>query len=352
MDDPIQSVKRRALVLVLLASLLAGLASSAACAPRVTDTAPTAADTAPRVAKATPPAADTASRVTSVPMTFAVIGDYGVDDANELAVANLVASWDPAFVITTGDGYLEPAGGSGTARYDESTGAYYGGWLKDITTTGARCPIGKAAVNAFFPSLGNHDYSDATPAPDTYLTYFTLPGAGFRNSSGNERYYDFVEGAIHFFVLNSNPEEPDGTSSTSAQGRWLRARLAASTSTWNVVYDHHPPYSSDSEHGSTDYMQWPFHAWGADVVISGHAHEYERIVHDGMAYLVNGLGGAARRGFATPVAGSVARYSGNWGAQKVTVTDTTLVFEFYDVSGALVDRYALSTAPSAPPAVP
>ena len=67
-------------------------------------------------------------------------------------------------------------------------------------------------------------------------------------------------------------------------------------------------------------MQWPFATWGADVVISGHAHTYERIVRDGIVYFVNGLGGASRYDFATPVTGSVARYSANWGAQKVTVS--------------------------------
>jgi len=277
-------------------------------------------------------------------MTFAVIGDYGMGDAHERAVAKLVASWDPAFIITTGDDYYSPAGGKGTGRYDESTGAFYGKWLKDISTTGRRLRKGPAEVNAFFPSLGNHDYVDARPAPKTYLRYFTLPGAGFANSSGNERYYDFVQGPVHFFVLNSNPEEPAGTSRGSRQARWLKAQLAASTSSWNVVYDHHPPYSSDDEHGSTDYMRWPFASWGADVVVSGHSHTYERIERDGIVYFVNGLGGADRYGFEKPVRGSAARYRSDWGAQRVTATETALEFEFRTVTGKVVDSYRLETA--------
>lgn len=319
-------MRRWALSFVLVASLLAGIASSG-CAPRVTDTATPAPRTTPAVAE--------------VPLTFAVIGDYGTDDAHEGAVAGLVASWDPAFVIATGDAYYEDAGGSGTGRYDESTGAYYGRWLKDISTTGRRLPVGPAAANAFFPALGNHDYTDATPAPETYLTYFALPGSDFTNTSGNERYYDFVRGPVHFFVLNSNPEESAGTGGASTQARWLKARLAASSSRWNIVYDHHPPYSSDSKHGSSAYMRWPFAEWGADVVISGHAHTYERIVRDGIVYFVNGLGGAERHGFEDPVNGSMVRYRADWGAQRVTVTETALEFEFRDVTGALVDRYRL-----------
>ena len=334
----VRTIRRLGLSLFLLASLLPA-ASSSGCVPHATTTAQDALSASSELATAAQPAQD-ASR------TFAVIGDYGIGNENELAVSKLVASWNPAFVIATGDDYYSPAGGSGTGKYDASTGAYYGNWLKDISTTGTSCPVGRAAVNAFFPALGNHDYSDATPAPETYLAYFTLPGTGFTNTSGNERYYDFVEGPVHFFVLDSNPEGMDGMSGTSAQALWLKAQLTASNSVWNVVYDHHPPYSSDSTHGSTDYMQWPFAAWGADVVISGHAHTYERINRDGIVYFVNGLGGAGRYRFDTPVIGSTARYCDDWGAQKVTATDSTLDFEFYNVSGALIDNYRLSATPA------
>ena len=71
-----------------------------------------------------------------------VTGDYGTDDAHEA----FVASWDPAFVIATGDDYYRSAGGTGTGKYDESTGTHYGTWLKDISTTGGRRPIGKATT--------------------------------------------------------------------------------------------------------------------------------------------------------------------------------------------------------------
>ncbi len=287
----------------------------------------------------------TATAVPSVemtPTTFAIIGDYGQGRAQERLVAKLVASWNPAFVITTGDNYTIESGGKGTGRYDRSTGAYYGAWLKDITTSGRRLPVGSAPVNAFFPALGNHDYSDSA-GPGDYLRYFRLPGEGFSNSSGNERFYDYVEGPIHFFVLNSNPREKEGVKATSRQGEWLRAQLAASTSPWNVVYDHHAPYSSGARHGSTSYMQWPFAAWGADAVISGHDHTYERIVRDGIVYFVNGLGGQIPvHQFDAPVAGSVVRYNGGWGAQRVTATDKRLRFEFYNAAGVLVDSHELA----------
>lgn len=298
--------------------------------------------TAPSVAPSSVPSESaTPTAPTEAPLRFAVIGDYGMGNDHAAKVADLVASWKPSFIIATGDDYYGPAGGSGSTKYDRSTGAFYCAWLADVTTSGKRCPQGKASTNAFFPALGNHDYSDATPGPATYLSYFQLPGTSFTNTSGNERYYDFVQGPVHFFVLNSNFQEPDGISSTSTQARWLKAQLAASTSAWNVVYDHHPPYSSDSTHGSTTALRWPFAKWGADVVLSGHSHTYERVEIGGLTYVVNGLGGAGRYGFGAPVSGSRVRYAGNWGAQEATATATTLTFDFHDITGKSVDSFTL-----------
>ena len=318
-----------------------------ACVPAATTPPPAAPTSAASPPAASNPAPSTAvaTPATSPPAasaSFAIIGDYGTGDSHEAAVAQLVASWNPDFIIAVGDDYYAPAGGKGTGRYDESTGAYYCRWLKDLTTSGRHCPSGQAPENAFFPAMGNHDYSDATPGPRSYLTYFALPGAGVPDTSGNERYYEFVEGRAHFFVLNSNPEEPDGTSSTARQAQWLKAQLAGSTSRWNIVYDHHPPYSSDATHGSTTDLRWPFARWGADAVISGHSHTYERIMRDGIVYFVNGLGGAPRYSFGRPVAGSKVRYDANWGAQRVTATPTTMEFAFYNVAGERVDSYTVA----------
>ncbi len=255
-----------------------------------------------------------------------------MNDKAEASVAKLVKSWKPEFIITTGDDYYDEAGGTGAGQYDRSTARYYGRWVEGHG----------AAANAFFPTLGNHDYTDANPGPQTYLDYFTLPGTGLANTSGNERYYDFVKGPIHFFALNSNPEEPGDFWPTGAQGAWLRKQMYTSTSPFNLVYDHHPPWSSDKKHGSLYQLRWPYSEWGADVMVSGHAHTYERIVRDDMVYFVNGIGGAPRYGFGPTVEGSQVRYDKNWGAQKVTATGSTLLFECYSVKGKLIDRWEVA----------
>lgn len=328
-----------------LVACLVSLAVVQGCAPRAfstTSRAPAGVSTGSAQIATAAIAAANATSSPNPPTVFAVIGDFGINDKNEREVSRLVASWNPSFIITTGDNYYRTAGqvGTGTNMYDVSVGAYYGAWLKDISTTGKRLPVGRAPVNAFFPSMGNHEYTSTSP--EIYTTYFNLPGAGFSNSSGNERYYDYVQGPIHFFVLNSNSKEPDGSDAASLQARWLQRQLSASTSPWNIVYFHHAPYTSDTRHSPKVRMRWPFAEWGADVVISGHDHNYERIMRDGIVYFVNGLGGGTRRPFGDPTEGSAVRYVDAFGAQRVTATDTTLDFEFINTGGVLVDRFHLS----------
>ena len=67
--------------------------------------------------------------------------------------------------------------------------------------------------------------------------------------------YDFVVDNVHFFALDSDPNEPDGVTSDSTQALWLRDSLAASQETFNVVLVHHAPYTSGNP---SYYMRWPF----------------------------------------------------------------------------------------------
>lgn len=261
------------------------------------------------------------------PLRFAVIGDYGSGNANAADVAELVKGWDPAFILTTGDNNY-PSGAAATI--DENVGQFYHAYIHPYQGT-----YGEGAqTNRFFPTLGNHDWDTAGAAP--YLDYFTLPG--------NERYYDLMWGPVHLFALDSDSREPDGVGASSTQALWLQDQLEASSAPWKIVFMHHPPYSSGL-HGSVDWMRWPFEAWGADVVISGHDHTYERIVLDGFPYFINGVGGGAIYYFTTPVPGSQVRYNDDYGAMRVQATETTLQFEFINRSGELIDAYALSTNP-------
>jgi hypothetical protein len=255
---------------------------------------------------------------------FAVIGDYGGGGAPEADVARLVDSWSPEFVLTVGDNNY-PSGSADTI--DDHIGQFYHQYIYPYLGD-----YGQGAdTNRFFPSLGNHDWD--TPSAQPFLDYFTLPG--------NERYYDFVWGPVHFFALDSDSREPDGVSSTSLQAQWLQPRLEGSQSAWQIVYFHHAAYSSGL-HGSTTWMRWPFASWGADAVLAGHDHTYERIFRDGIVYFVDGLGGGSRYYFGPPIEGSQVRYNDDYGAMLVEASPERIAFQFFNRQGELIDQYELS----------
>jgi tartrate-resistant acid phosphatase type 5 len=254
---------------------------------------------------------------------FVVIGDYGNASAGEQSVAALVDGWDPDFILTTGDNNY-PSGAGDTI--DVNIGQFFHRFIASYT---GRFGCG-AAANRFFPALGNHDLDTAAGQP--YLDYFHLPG--------NERYYDFVQGDVQLFAIDSDPREPDGIAADSVQAAWLKQRLASSTARWQVVYMHHPPYSS-GPHGSTPPLQWPYAAWGADLVLAGHDHDYERIQADGITYVVNGVGGAESYAIGTLIPGSVASYTGGFGALLVDADATRMHVRFYGTAGNPIDDFQL-----------
>ena len=252
---------------------------------------------------------------------FAIISDIHGATTDTYEVSLLVKSWEPEFIITAGDNHY------GTySTIDNQVGQFYSDFIYPYT--GA---FGTGdTVNRFFPSLGNHDY-DSTGF-FYYLQYFQLPG--------NERYYDFVRGNVHFFAVNCNYAEPDGNTATSLQADWLRSRLAASTSHFNVVYFHFPPYSS-SHHGSTPFMQWPFKQWGASIVFSGHDHNYERLLVDSFPYIVCGLGGGPLYNVYDSLPGSLFHNCSYHGALLANANADSLVFEFRTSFDSLIESYTI-----------
>ena len=257
-------------------------------------------------------------------VSFAVIGDFGEGNQGEEDVANLVKSWEPDFIITTGDNNY-PVGSAETI--DDHIGKYYHEFIYPYN--GA---YGNGAdKNRFFPSLGNHDWMTLNAQP--YLDYFTLPG--------NERYYDFVWEPIHFFVVNSDSNEPDGVSRISTQAMWLKSKLEESDSIWKIVYFHHPPYSSGFR-GAVDWMRWPFQEWGASAVLSGHDHLYERLLVNGTPFFINGLGGGPIYYFGLTSEYSAIRYSGDCGAMFVEADSQQITFQFINRLGEVIDTYQMT----------
>lgn len=263
---------------------------------------------------------------------FGVIGDFGIAGQPEQDVANLVKSWNPDFIVTVGDNNYDFGE---AATIDQNIGQYYHDYIFPYTGSyGAG-----ATTNRFFPTLGNHDW-DSSDSNQPYLAYFTLPG--------NERYYDFVQGPVHFFMLDSDGREPDGVTSVSIQASWLQAKLAAATEPWKLVIFHQAAYTSGTVDGPTPYMRWPFKTWGASAVLSGHEHGYERLVSNGLPYFVDGAGGQTLYSFGIPAPESQVRYSSDYGAMLVDASATSITFKFINRAGSVIDTYTLNTSLTIP----
>lgn len=253
--------------------------------------------------------ASTASGVEGPPpRSIAVIGDFGSGDAAEARVAALVERASPVSVVTTGDNVYD------SADYTRLVGDYYGAWVDR---------------RRFLPALGNHDYAEGIEAYADYFDYLR-----------DLRHYTRVLGDVQFFFLDSE-SALTSPSARASQRAWLARWLPRSTTPWQVVVLHHPPHSSGSVHGSTPDLQWPYRAWGADLVLSGHEHQYERIVRDGLTYVVNGAGGKDLYPFGKALTGSRVRYADGHGALFLSATPVTLTGEFWTTDGRRIDRFAL-----------
>jgi len=132
----------------------------------------------------------------------------------------------------------------------------------------------------------------------------------------------------------------------SAQETWVRADLAASTKTCTLAYWHHPRFSSGSSHGSSTQSAGVFQALydaGADVVVVGHDHEYERFAPQspsaaadpvrGIREFVVGTGGAGLYSFATPLPNSEVRDNTSHGVIKFTLSDGSYTWQYIPVAG-------------------
>jgi hypothetical protein len=118
-----------------------------------------------------------------------------------------------------------------------------------------------------YATPGNHEYD--VPGAPGYFAYF-----GEHAGPDTLGYYDFMLGNWHILSLNSNIAVRPG----SAQVEWLRSRLAATPVRCTLAIWHHPLMSS-GPNGDNLFMFDVFRVLyeaGADVVINGHDHLYER----------------------------------------------------------------------------
>jgi len=191
------------------------------------------------------------------------------------------------------------------------------------------------------PAPGNHDYG--TPGAAGYFGYF-----GANAGDPTKGYYSYDLGAWHIISLNSNCYDAGGCDAGSPQEQWLRADLAAHPASCTLAYWHHPRFNSGSVHGmsfSEDVKPFweALYEYGAEVVVSGHEHLYERFlpqtvmgVHDpdfGITHFTAGMGGYSHYSFGTIQPNSAARNATDFGVLKFVLHDGWYEHEFVGIPG-------------------
>ena len=189
------------------------------------------------------------------------------------------------------------------------------------------------------PAAGNHDYH--TAGATGYYKYF-----GAAAGDPNKGYYSYNLGAWHVVVLNSNCDPVGGCNKGSAQETWLRNDLAAHPTKCTVAYWHHPLFSSGDTHGSStrtrDLYQALYEA-NADLIITGHEHNYERFKPQdangnlntarGIRQFVVGTGGKSHYEFGSAIANSEKRNSDTYGVIKLTLHAASYDWKFIPEAG-------------------
>jgi len=270
----------------------------------------------PRVSVPPPPATITPAP-SEATATFVGAGDIAVcgSDGDEATAALLDGI--PGTIFTLGDNVY---GGAGAEHYRDCYGPSWGRHL----------PRTRAIA-------GNHDYDpgDATG----YLEFF-----GAAAAPEGLTWYAYRLGPWQVVALDSDCDAIGGCDAGSPQETWLRATLTASDARCTIALWHHPRFSSGShgDDGRTDAFWRALDEAGAEVVLTGHDHDYERFAPQdadrrptdgGLRQFVVGTGGVLLRGFGRVAANSEVRDSSTHGVLRLTLREDGYDWSFVPVAG-------------------
>ena len=181
-----------------------------------------------------------------------------------------------------------------------------------------------------YPTPGNHEY--ATPGAKGYFDYF--------GAAAGPGYYAFSLAGWRIISLDSNL----AGAAKAHQMTWLERELADNPAPCTLAYWHHPLYSSGG-HPRNTLMQgeWQrLHQAGAELVLAGHDHEYERFAPQdgfgkldrarGMRQFVVGTGGAYTTPFLRIEPHSEVRDASRTGVLKLTLRADGYAWQFLEAS--------------------
>jgi acid phosphatase type 7 len=199
------------------------------------------------------------------------------------------------------------------------------------------------------PVPGNHEYYSSGGAHG-YFDYFN--GVGVNDGPAGERgkgYYSFDLGNWHIIAINSNCPAVSGCDVGSPQEVWLRQDLAASTRPCTLAYWHHARFSSGghlSDPVTADIWQ-ALYDYDAEVVLSGHDHDYERFLpqdaqgnldmNQGIVQFVVGTGGKNLTGVHHMQPNSAVFSYSSFGVLKMTLQSNSYQWEFVPSVGTFTE---------------
>ena len=273
------------------------------------------------------------STLPTPPVTAVVAGDIACkppyetyeDHCEHADVAALARSLNPDVVLIPGD-----------VQYD---GGKIGEFRRsfDLSWGKLEAPLR--------PTPGNHEYRVA--GARDYFDYFEMQSGGWRPPP----WYAFNLGYWRFIAINSNCE--DGRvdcGPQSEQEQWLRANLAAEPFRCTLAYWHHPRYSSGF-HGSdprTASIWRTLDQAGAELVLTGHDHHYERFepqdengqrTDSGMREFVVGTGGSALSVVREPrVPHTVYAQNREFGVLRLRLHGDVYTWRFIGLNGKTMDE--------------
>src|SRR6266536_981283 len=247
-------------------------------------------------------------------VVLAAAGDICATGPDCAPTATLLDTIAPSRVIALGDNAYEDGS---LAQY---TSVYDPNWGRPKAKTS--------------PTPGNHEYH--TPGASGYFTYF--------GGRAPATYYSYDLGSWHLISLNGEVSATAG----SEQETWLKNDLAAHAGQCTLAYWHEPRFSSGTTHvsnASFDPFWRDLYAAGADIVLNGHEHNYERFAPQnpsgvadsaGIREFVVGTGGASEGEFpfGTPIANSEVRNTGTSGVLQLTLNATGYDWKFVPAAGA------------------
>jgi hypothetical protein len=227
---------------------------------------------------------------------FAILGDMGTGDDNQLRVAKslkkLIDTENLQFVTGLGDNIYD----CGATTVDDIQ--FVNKFEKPYSKIDDKIK--------FYMTLGNHDYGEhycKCQVEDRELLQIKYGQLSQKNGKKwymPSRYYTFRRGDIEFFALDANVDKQT-RKEIDEQIRYMKPKIEKSTAKWKIAYGHQP-WVSIGDHGNAPpklhkFFNSLFGSGLIDIYMCGDDHNKQLIektllkINKKMILIVCGTGG-------------------------------------------------------------